>query len=197
MFIVITGRMNSGKDTVASYLASKFPVTQMALADPLKEVASMLYRYPVIWNYTREGKRQKPPLANGLTVGEILQKLGTDALREAMNLPNFWAELLLTRSKEMKVENVVISDARFMDEVDFFMRYSDSVLLCLTRDIPTNDGRDRNHASERAAEEIRETYRHHPNVYIINNSAVDFPVSKLLEEAHLHIKDYLYDRQGN
>lgn len=145
--VLITGKIGSGKDVCAQHLCDALSYTQLSFADPLKSFASLLFQFPTSWAYSREGKEQKPHLGGGLTVGQILQRFGTEVGR-SIN-PNLWVDLCLQQIARHNLEKVVISDCRYENEYRNLVLECPCLLIALTRDAEELvGGRDSTHASE-------------------------------------------------
>lgn len=113
--IGLSGKRGSGKNTVATVLQKLMPGwwTETAFANKLKYfVAQMLG--PGYDVYTQEGKAQYVE-AWEMTVGEVLQKFGTDAVRNHLN-PNAW--VLACFAGIEKGQRTIITDVRFPNEAD-------------------------------------------------------------------------------
>jgi hypothetical protein len=118
--ILISGPRFVGKDTAADHLAANGFV-KLALADTLKELISQMYDFPTIWCYTREGKTRHIRSAGGLTVGDLLQQVGTKIGRDTF--PDLWCEKLARRIRSLGLRKVVIPDCRFENEFLFFKNF--------------------------------------------------------------------------
>lgn len=128
--IALTGKANSGKNTVSGLLCSaacseEQGFVHLAFADPIKEMAQILfpqlphkylygsskYRSEVIPNAFKDGET--------LTVRQLLIDLGTSA-REYN--PRIWIDILHHRFNVAQKENphiIIISDVRFKNEFEF------------------------------------------------------------------------------
>lgn len=123
MLIGLSGYARSGKDTVGKYLVDRHGFTKFAFADALKEVAYILN--PIV-DITQEYEFIR--LAEGVDqigwdetkkapeVRRILQVLGTECGREVLG-ENIWVDII--SRKIWKYEKVVITDARFPNELAF------------------------------------------------------------------------------
>lgn len=130
--IGISGKIGSGKDTAAEiiqYLTNPmgldmFPYEVKKFAGKLKTIASILTGIPVErfedqefkkqylgedWNYQID---QFNPIQK-MTVRELLQKLGTDGLRDGLHT-NVWVNALFADYNENS--NWLVTDARFPNE---------------------------------------------------------------------------------
>jgi hypothetical protein len=114
MIIGISGRIGSGKDTVAEIIqdiTGDFEVKRFA--GKLKAVASLLTGIPAEIMNIQEVKQQY--LAEwGMTLRELLQKLGTDAVRDGLH-KEAWVLALFS---DYTGQNWVIPDCRFPNEYD-------------------------------------------------------------------------------
>jgi len=149
MIIGIAGRIGSGKDTVGEIiqevcLSNHGPVFEVKkFAGKLKQIASLLTGIPVEDFEDQEFKKSYlgyewgtvqqvplnsiPPFAdiqfNALmSVRELLQKLGTEAIRDGLH-PNAWVNALMCEYKRPKMSeynpsNWIITDVRFPNELE-------------------------------------------------------------------------------
>ena len=137
MIIALSGKFRSGKDTVAQMISlkliSKNIVTRrVAFADSLKEIVEIItgekrsivngkyFSYPV-YDFT---EKQKNNFLDGwgLTLGTMLQKLGTDVLRDGFN-KQIWINCVINKIKDLPPEEIVIiTDVRFKNELEMLKR---------------------------------------------------------------------------
>jgi hypothetical protein len=161
LFIGISGKLGSGKDTAAEYFVSELncPAQICRFADRLKQMTAVLTSTPVDIQYTREGKQVVPPgFADSL--GTLQQKLGM-AMREYIHR-DVWVHATLSPylSPALKGPSggkviVIVPDVRFQNEAQFIKEHG-GILLRIEGD-PTGvrrsdsanaDARDLNHISE-------------------------------------------------
>jgi hypothetical protein len=171
--IGVTGPMGAGKDAVAAALKSAgtgYEIKRFAAA--LRQVVSILTGLRVEDTETGEGKATYLP-AWGMTVGQMLQRLGTDAVRENLH-PDAWVLALF--STIGADDRVIISDVRFPNEVQA-IRDRGGIIVRVTRpggatekDALRHDGRDTAHASETACDELWSTV---PHVSILNTGTLE------------------------
>ena len=147
--IGISGRMGSGKNTVGDII-EKLCLTnngpkfeQKSFAGKLKQIASLLTGIPVEDFEDQEFKKSYlgaewgtvqdvplksiPPFADMqfnvlMSVRELLQKLGTEAIRDGLH-PNAWVNALMCEYKRPKMSqrnpsNWIITDVRFPNELE-------------------------------------------------------------------------------
>lgn len=112
-----SGPIGAGKDTVADYFIRKHGAVRFSFGDHLKQVISLLYHIPLERFHDRVLKTQgHPNLPAGATIRSALQDIGTEALRNYD--PNVWISAMRRRLAGATSEFVVITDARFPNEVD-------------------------------------------------------------------------------
>jgi hypothetical protein len=114
IIVLFGGRIGSGKDTAASVLKEVFGFKQTAFADNLKEVCSKLLNIDLNHFYDRELKETPLPYWDNKTPRQILQKVGTDLLRDQFDT-DVWVKALASKVKD-NYGNYVISDWRFPNE---------------------------------------------------------------------------------
>lgn len=174
VLIGILARKRHGKDTCADYLVNAYGFHKMALADPLKESCRTLFDLSdeQLYGDLKEVVDERW----GVTPRRILQYIGTNIFRYSMDelLPwvkdNFWLEKIRIKYEDFKKKygdnvNVVISDLRFPNEVDFVHSIGGTVIKvyrpCICDDTET-------HSSEILIDEIT-SYEH----LIVNDGTVE------------------------
>jgi hypothetical protein len=123
--ISLSGKLNSGKDTLAKILMEqdkRYVVKKWA--GKLKQVATMLTGVPVEMWEDQEFKKQKMTSEwGGMTYREFLQKLGTDGLRDGLH-KNVWVNALMSEYRtpnefvSVPESMWVITDTRFPNEAN-------------------------------------------------------------------------------
>lgn len=122
LILMISGKQGSGKTTLARNLLQWFGrrdwyVGHLKFADPLYEM------HDWIWNYMHTYGIQKPRAKDGV----LLQLLGTEWGRKTVG-QDVWVQLLKGRMEQIfaatdgfaKPRLVIIDDARFPNEIDFY-----------------------------------------------------------------------------
>lgn len=147
IIIGISGKVGSGKDTVAHFIKQHDSSFQTkAFAYKLKKIVSLLAGCDFELTLTQEGKNVYIEQF-GKTVGEMLQEVGTNALRDNFD-KNVWINGLFTDLKPGN--NYIITDVRFKNEADI-LKQKGAFLVRVNRPInPTAEksGRDLTHSSE-------------------------------------------------
>lgn len=113
--IGLVGKAGSGKDTLADEIAAD-GWEKVAFADSLKRMCIDYLGLSHDDAYTQEGKMRMNPNW-GMTNRTILQKVGTDAMRNGFD-KDVWVKILQIRIRKMLDEGrkVVITDCRFDNE---------------------------------------------------------------------------------
>lgn len=143
----ITGRANSGKDTVAHYLEAEYGFVPMAFADPLKEAAAAMFGVPIAWFHDRNRKEQVIEQWE-MSPRHMAQRLGTEAVRHTFG-PDFWIKRWLAEYREMRAsDHVVVTDVRFNNEAQAIRDLGGTVLHISRPGEITLDAAASAHASE-------------------------------------------------
>ena len=151
--IGISGKMGTGKTTLAKMLLERLPgrLKRVAFADLLKQEVSEKYGIPLEWCYSEEGKSKT--VDNGTweqwTVRELLQWYGTE-FRRAED-PDYWVKAMLHELDMLEIHNgydgVIIDDVRFPNEADL-VKNNDGYLIRIAPYVGWDKPSD--HASETA-----------------------------------------------
>lgn len=135
-FISISGVAGSGKTTVSNHLKhyfhrEQYEINEFSFAGPLKDALCLWFG----WDRKRldsdfaykegstldDGSPDPYCDALGFTRRQIMQKMGTECMRQGMHA-NFWvimADLGLQSGKIRSSDLYVISDARFLNELEW------------------------------------------------------------------------------
>jgi len=132
----IAGKAGSGKDTVYLQMEKKlkeqgFTVTKLSFASKLKDVCCLLFgwdRKRLEHDFTyKEGNTMDDGTLDpacrmlGMTRREIMQKVGTEAMRNGLHR-DVWIialTLAIIRGEYDDVDVGVLTDCRFLNEIDF------------------------------------------------------------------------------
>lgn len=114
-------RMGAGKDSVADVLVRDHGFVKMSFADALKEAVSCIFGWSRELLDDQKFKATEDPFW-GMTPRAVLQRVGTDAMRNRIR-SDVWVKALELRirnySNSQRTEpRVVITDMRFPNEVE-------------------------------------------------------------------------------
>lgn len=122
MIIGLSGRARSGKDSVAKCLVEDHGFTKLAFADPMRWALYRLDPMIELSGVARVGLASAVDYFGWETLKEdskdvrrLLQRMGTEVGREMFG-QNFWVDYLMDKAKHS--DKVVISDCRFLNEID-------------------------------------------------------------------------------
>ena len=144
MIIGITGFIGAGKDTVSQLFVEQYGCTKDSFASPLKDLCSSIFGWSreLLEGDTLQSRefRETPDLywtkklqIDSFTPRLALQLLGTDILRDHFH-NDIWLNSLEYRLRSKNEVNcVVISDARFVNELSL-IRNLGGVVINVTRD---------------------------------------------------------------
>lgn len=115
MLIGVHGKARSGKDTLARCLMhNPGNFKRLAFADPLKHAVALLFNIPVEVAFSDDKDQIIQPW--GLTLRDILQRFGTESMRDVFG-QSFWIDRLIAEYQKIKdTANVVVTDVRFPNE---------------------------------------------------------------------------------
>lgn len=150
MIIGISGKIGSGKDTVARKIIQSFPdhrFENKKFAYNVKKICSILTGFYMKNFLSREGKKIFLTDWN-MSIGQMQQIVATELFRDKLNY-NSWVISLFSKYNENN-SNWVISDVRFLNEAEEIKKRG-GILIRLEGDpsnILKNEKRDLNHISE-------------------------------------------------
>lgn len=142
MLIGLTGYINSGKGTVASYLNTKYSFKQDSFAASLKDACSVMFNWPrnLLEGDTIESRqwREQPDIwwstrlnIPNFTPRLALQLVGTNSLRDHFH-QDIWFLSLANRVTQQPQTNFVISDVRFANEIKF-IKENNGIIINIRR----------------------------------------------------------------
>jgi hypothetical protein len=157
MIIGIVGYIGSGKGTVGDILVQEHGYRQFAFADALKDATAQIFLWPrgLLEGdsvASRNFREQVDPwwsekFGYEVTPRLILQKMGTEACRHGI-ADNIWIAALEKRIQGY--EDVVITDCRFPNEIDFIRSAGGAIIRVRRGEDPTNEELAKLHISETA-----------------------------------------------
>lgn len=174
MIIALSGYGRSGKNTVAEIIKELQPHKRwkiVGFSHKLKEVASILTGIPPAF-FENQQFKQSHIHGWDMTARELLQKLGTEGIREGVH-PDAWVNALFTDYREG--DNWIIVDCRFPNEAQRVSDYG-GLIVRIHRGNPVNS-----HDSEIALDQWDFDYN-------IDNNA---DLQSLIESVKIFIKQKL------
>lgn len=128
--IGITGKANTGKDTIANYLVDKFQARKMPLAGPIKAILNSIFGFPSgAWN-DRHWKETPLPMI-GHSPRVLAQSLGTEWGRSINE--DLWVSKMITRWRADGCKLTAVPDVRFDNEAVMILR-SGGMIVRVERD---------------------------------------------------------------
>ena len=160
MIISITGKISSGKDTIADIIMQYTPYHDWEIkkfAGKLKVIAEILSGVPKINFEDQEFKKQDMGPNWGMTYRDLLQRLGTEAMRNGLH-ENVWVNALFADyhfniEEDEQMPNWLITDCRFPNELEAVKAHK-GITIKVIRDSGNTVGT--THASETALDDYTE-----------------------------------------
>ncbi len=145
MIIGLTGFIGSGKDTVANMLC-ELGATQVSFASPVKDVCASVFGWDreQLEGDTIESRdfRETPDIfwtrklgIDNFTPRLALQLIGTDIMRNHFNA-DIWISSLEYRLRKSTNDIIVVSDARFQNELNLVKSMGGKVLTVVRDELP-------------------------------------------------------------
>lgn len=165
MIIGITGKIGSGKTTLAKYLVEHHNYIEYGMADPIKEIGRIFGFTNEQMYGTQEQKLQQHPYWK-VSGRKFLQVLGTDVFRKLVPglLPdtNFtdsvWADVFRLKY-EQQPNLYVISDVRFLNEERLIRKLGGIIIRTVRNNqVSSPTGEEHKHASELEMSQIKPDY---------------------------------------
>ena len=183
-FFGVTGPAGAGKDTIGQWLATNHNVRVAAFATPIRKMIYALMdqvkvKRAVQGYYVNdhEGKETPIPELGGVTARHLMQTLGTEWGRNAVN-EDFWTQVAATRFNNLlsgrtaRRIGLVFTDVRFPNEVDLIHAVGGTIIR-VTRPGITQPARTAAHASETAQLDA--------DVHIVNDGTPEELFAQLAE----------------
>lgn len=137
--IGISGKKESGKDTVGDYLVKNFGYTKLSFAAALKDICKILYPFLTDKHLNDHVLKEtiQVDILDNQSPRMIMQKVGTDLFRTHYD-ENIWIRILNDSiRKEIKNNNkkkFVITDVRFQNELDYILTsFDESIIFDIQR----------------------------------------------------------------
>lgn len=148
MIIAIVGRKGTGKDTFTDLFLEEYPnVRRVSLSSKLKDITSYLYgwdRNEIEGRENREIREQIDYRLNdkfkGITMRKAMQQIG-----EKFNEidPFFWIKII-EDEKFFKTEDIIITDIRTQDQLDYLKNKYNLLSIKIQRDSSDKDIKENN-----------------------------------------------------
>lgn len=147
MIIGIVGHIGSGKDTVGNIITQHTQGRRDSFAAPLKDVCASIFGWErkLLEGDTIESRefRETPDIfwtrntgIDNFTPRLALQLVGTDVLRNHFHTDIWIKSLEYRMRKVIKSDTVVITDARFTNELDLIKRLCGSIIWVQRGELP-------------------------------------------------------------
>ena len=137
MIIGLVGKRDSGKTTVANILKERGFV-EFSFAETVKEIVKIVFGfdYSMLLGDTPEKRELRKTIRDPFwnkTPIEAMQFIGTDLFRKHFD-EDVWIRILERRIKESENKNIVISDARYLNEIEFIRNHLKGQIIVLYND---------------------------------------------------------------
>ena len=186
MIIGISGKKQSGKDTISDYLINKYNFIKYGFADPIKEIAK------IIFNFSEEqlfGSQKDiiDPIWN-IKPRDFFQKFGTDygqfvfpdhfpEIFKDENKRTLWVKVFkswyLKKIKENPGIKIVINDVRFNHEFDIIQELGGYIIKVIRPNTLNDSHISENELDNRDSEDF--------NNIIFNNGTKEELFDKIVE----------------
>lgn len=185
--LILSGESHSGKTEMANHLNSYHDFDTYALGDAVKDLT---YRVLKICNIDIPSKKALDDPSTKEHYRKYLQQLGTECCREVFG-ERIWSKTL-NQNIEWYHERICISDARFMDEIEYFEdvareQHCQVITVRIRRPSINNDPLTSKHRSE------TEFRRFEPQFIIDNDSDLEAFHVKIDEFVKNHIPELTND----
>lgn len=148
----ITGKMFSGKDTVAEFLHFAYRNSRItSFAHPMKQMMIDYFGFTHDDLYTVEGKKRYNDFW-GMTNRDALQKIGTECFRNNFHTDT-WLKTMEVNIINNPTKLIIIPDVRFPNEAEL-VHALDGSILKIVRDDVARDPKQMVHASEAMVDQI-------------------------------------------
>lgn len=150
MIIGITGKMQNGKDTLGKIIKFYHKDYEIVhFADALKQICKTYFGLTEEQVNTKQGKQSFNEFW-GMTNRQILQKVGTEAMRNGF-CEDVWCKIMSLRIKDDK--NYIIPDVRFDDQAKMIIDRG-GIIIKINRDSVNSSIKDEHKSQKGISEEF-------------------------------------------
>lgn len=143
--IAICGFQGSGKDTLANILIKKFGYTKMSFAGCVKDISAIIFGWDreMLEGITEESRKWREQIDEWwakrldiphLTPRWVLQQVGTNVFRDHFH-NDIWIASI--ERKILNLSKVVITDGRFLNEIDAIKKMGGTIIHLKTNNMPS------------------------------------------------------------
>uniref|UniRef100_A0A6C0KSR2 Deoxynucleoside monophosphate kinase n=1 Tax=viral metagenome TaxID=1070528 RepID=A0A6C0KSR2_9ZZZZ len=168
MLFVFVGNIGCGKTTAANILQKDFGFLEFSFASPLKDFAlSIGFNFEDV--YGSQEEKTNVNINFGISGRQFMQKFGTDIMRANSGflfnnkIDNIWVKAMEIKISSAKNKNIVVSDGRFVDEIESLKKFG-AIVVRLKR---SNSPYTSCHSSEIEIHKIK------ADIEYENNSTID------------------------
>lgn len=158
LILGLVGQKRVGKDTFADYLVENYGFVKLAFADPIKQITSIVFNLD--YNKLESMDKEAIMPEYGVSLRKFYQIFGTELMRNDLynRLPELaykvpknyiWINNLfkkIDKYREKGYNKFIISDVRFMDELNAVSDIGGKLIKIVRPDLNTNNVD--NHSSE-------------------------------------------------
>lgn len=171
MLIGISGKAGSGKTTAAEYLIKNYNFVEYSFSIPIKNMLCTMLDCDLM-TLEKYKESNEILIETGTTLRKLLQTLGTDWGRNIIN-SNIWIYPAKKFIIENKNKNIVISDVRFLNEIESIYNLDGRMIYIQRDNINRLINEDFNHESENGLD-ILFNNNNSSDKYIENNYDIKY-----------------------
>lgn len=169
--IGISGKAQSGKSTLASYLSEKYRCKEYSFAEPIKQIGKIFYFEHNQLYGSGQDKLEKNKHWN-VSGREFLQKIGTEVFRDFLptvipSMQSVWLNLFRIQYEMNPDIDYVISDVRMKDEVEMIRKLGGIIIRTVRTESQDNF---KIHSSETELDDLVPDFLLDNNKYTIEES---------------------------
>ncbi len=196
MIIGLLGKNRVGKDTFAEYLIQNYGFVRYAFADPIKEIARILFNFTQDQLYGNH--KEEIDDRWGISPRQFFQKFGTEVMQYDIynHLPGLkgkvaprelwvvifsrWYQRQLQDNPNVKI---IISDVRFFHELNCIKKLGGTIIKIIK---PDREQESEIHLSEIETQRITDSLI---DIQIINDTSIEKFYGKIRKQMHILSKN--------